>query len=136
MVTGFYWLYLASQTWAGVGWMRPLIQAAPAVNPLPGLHELLAVVVAPNWSAFALGLAVAETCLALLLITGLATRKARVAGFVVAVALALTIGFTYPETGYRWVFYLAVLVNAELVFTEPGRLALERARFVPAWLRS
>jgi len=41
-----------------------------------------------------------------------------------------------PDPGFRWLYYLALLVNAELVFAQPGWPALGKARFVPAWLRS
>ncbi len=133
--TGFYWLYYASQKWAGVGWMRPLIEASPGVNPIPGLHELLADVVAPNWHLFAVLQAAAETLVGVFLILGLATRNAAILGFVLAVGLALTVAFL-AEPGFRWLYYLAVLVNAELIFSGAGLPALERASFVPGWLRS
>ena len=58
ITVGLYWLYFASQKWAGVAWMKPLIEGAAGVNPIPGLHELLAVVVAPNWYWFALAQAI------------------------------------------------------------------------------
>jgi uncharacterized membrane protein YphA (DoxX/SURF4 family) len=132
---GFYWLYFASQKWAGVDWMRPLIQQAPGVNPIPGLHEILADVVAPNWHLFALLQGVAETVVAVLLILGLATRQAAIVGFLLALNLALTVAFL-AEPGFRWMYYLAVLVNAEVIFSGAGIPALERAGFVPSWLRS
>ena len=90
IVVGIFWLYFASQKWGGVGWMQPLIQDAAAFNPIPGLHELLAVVVA----------------------------------------------FETNDLGLRWLYYLAVLINAELIFVEAGWPALGAYRFVPAWLRS
>jgi hypothetical protein len=70
------------------------------------------------------------------LILGLATRKAAILGFLLALNLALTIAFLQPDLGFRWLYYLAVLVNAELVFAGTGALSLGRARFVPGWLRS
>ena len=135
IAVGLYWLYFASQKWQGIGWMRPLIQGAGPANPIPGLHELLIQVVAPNWWFFALGQAVAETLVAVLLVLGLATRKAALLGFLLALNLALTVAFMTPDIGFRWLYYLAVLVNAQLFFSEAGVPALGRLGFVPAWLR-
>ncbi len=136
IVVGVFWLYFASQKWGGVAWMRPLIEGAPAVNPIPGLHELLAVVVAPNWFGFAVLQAVGETVVGVLLVLGLATRKAAVLGLLLALNLALVVAFESSDLGFRWLYYLAVLVNAELVLAEAGWPALGTYRFVPAWLRS
>ena len=133
---GLFWLYFASQKWQGVGWMRPLIEAAARANPVPGLHELMVAVVAPNWVLFAAAQALGETLVGLALVLGLAQRKAALAGFVLALNLSLTVAFLASDLGFRWLYYLALLANAELVFVEPGPLALGRARFVPGWLRS
>lgn len=134
-LVGLYWLYFASQKWTGIGWTAPLIRASAAANPIPGLHELLAVVVVPNWYWFALAQAVGETVVGACLVLGLATRKAALAGFLLASNLALTVAFLTPDLGVRWLYYLALLVNAELVFAGAGTLALERYRFLPGWLR-
>jgi len=136
IAVGLYWLYFASQKWQGVGWMQPLIRKSAAVNPIPGLHELLVQVVAPNWFWFALAQSAAETVVGVLLVVGLATRKASLLGLLLAVNLALTVAFLVgPDTGFRWLYYLAVLVNAQLFFSEAGIPALDRAGFVPAWLK-
>jgi uncharacterized membrane protein YphA (DoxX/SURF4 family) len=136
VVVGIFWLYFASQKWGGVGWMQSLIQGAASVNPIPGLHELLAVVVAPNWFPFAIAEAVVETVVGVLLVLGLATRKVAVLGLLLALNLALVVAFEVSDIGYRWIYYLAVLVNAELIFVDEGWPSLGRYRFVPAWLRS
>lgn len=132
---GLFWLYFASQKWQGVGWMHGLMVAAARANPIPGLHELLVQVVVPNWELFAICQAVGETVVGIALVLGLATRKAAVLGFLLSLNLALTVAFAAGDLGFRWLYYLAVLANAELVFSEPGVLALGRARFVPGWLR-
>ncbi len=132
---GLYWLYFASQKWQGIGWMHGFIDQSAKVNPIPGLHEFLVAVVAPNWWIFALAQAVGETLVGLSLVLGLAHRKAAIIGFLLALNLALTVAFLTTDLGFRWLYYLAVLVNAELVFTDAGPLALGRAGFVPAWLR-
>ena len=136
IVAGIFWLYFASQKWGGVGWMRPLIENAAAYNPIPGLHELLAVVVAPNWFIFAVAQAIAETVVGVLLVLGLATRKAALLGLLLALNLALVVAFESSDLGLRWLYYLAVLINAELIFVEDGWPSLGGYRFVPAWLRS
>jgi hypothetical protein len=132
---GAFWLYFASQKWGGVGWMKPLIQQSAVVNPIPGLHEFLVQVVAPNWFGFAVGQAAAEAVVGGMLLLGLGTRKAAILGTLLAVNLALTVAFLDPDVGLRWLYYLAVLVNAELIFTETGSLALERTGLAPRWLR-
>jgi uncharacterized membrane protein YphA (DoxX/SURF4 family) len=134
IVVGLYWLYFASQKWQGVGWMKSLIDSTGRVNPIPGLHELLVSVVAPNWLPFALAQAAGETLVAVLLILGLATRWAGVLGFLLAANLALTVAFLVNDDGFRWLYYLAVLANAQIIVSGPGPLALGRFGWVPALL--
>jgi uncharacterized membrane protein YphA (DoxX/SURF4 family) len=135
IVVGLFWLYFASQKWQGVGWMKPLIEATARANPIPGLHELLVSLVAPNWLPFALAQAAGETVAAVALILGLATRWAGVLGFLLAANLALTVAFVTEDVGSRWLYYLATLVNAQVIVSGAGPLALGRFGWVPAWLR-
>ncbi len=132
---GVYWLYFASQKWQGVDWVKGLLQAAGPANPIPGLHELLTQVVAPNWFFFAVAQTVGETAVAILLILGLATRWAGLLGLLLASGLALTVGFEIKDEGSRWLYYLAVLVNAQVIVSGPGPMALSRFGWVPAYLR-
>lgn len=135
IAVGLYWLYFASQKWSSVAWMEPLIKEAGRANPVPGLHEFLVQVVAPNWHVFAVGQAIAETLVAVLLILGLANRFAAVLSFLLSLSLALTIAFLVPDLGTRWLYYLALIASAELMVAETGSVALSRTRLVPAWLR-
>ncbi|HSS61889.1 MAG TPA: DoxX family membrane protein [Candidatus Limnocylindrales bacterium] len=135
VVVGLYWLYFASQKWQGIGWMQPVLASAARVNPIPGLHELLVSVVVPNWVPFALAQSAGETVVAVLLILGLASRWAGVLGFLLAGGLALTVAFAVNDDGFRWLYYLAVLVNAQVIVSGPGAYALGRFGWVPAWLR-
>ncbi|HVS48307.1 MAG TPA: DoxX family membrane protein [Candidatus Dormibacteraeota bacterium] len=135
LVVGIFWLYFASTKWQGVGWMRGLIQSAGAANPIPGLHELLIQVVAPNWLVFAIAQTVGETVVGILLILGLATRWAGIGGFLLAVNLALVVAFEVSDPGFRWLYYLAVLVNAQVIVSGAGPYALSRFGWVPAFLR-
>lgn len=135
IAVGLYWLYFASQKWQGVGWMRPVIEDAAKVNPIPGLHEFLVGVVVPNWFPFSLAQAAAETLVAILLILGLASRWAGILGLLLAANLALTVAFAVNDDGFRWLYYLAVLVNAQVIVSGPGPFALGRFGWVPEFLR-
>jgi hypothetical protein len=135
LVVGLYWLFFASQKWQGIGWMHPVLVGAARVNPIPGLHELLVSVVVPNWVPFALAQSVGETMVAILLILGLGTRWAGVLGLLLATGLALTVAFAVKDDGFRWLYYLGVLVNAQVIASGPGPYALGRFGWVPAWLR-
>jgi uncharacterized membrane protein YphA (DoxX/SURF4 family) len=131
---GLYWLYFASQKWQGVGWMREVMGSTAKVNPIPGLHEFLISVVIPNWLPFALAQSIGETLVAILLVLGLATRWAGILGLLLAANLALTVAFG-AEDGFRWLYYLAVLANAQVIVSGPGPFALGRFGWVPAFLR-
>ena len=135
IVAGIFWLYFASQKWQGVGWMKGVIESTARSNPIPGLREFLVSVVAPNWFPFALAQAAGETVAAVLLILGLATRWAGILGLLLAANLALTVAFGVSDDGFRWLYYLAVIVNAQVVVSGPGPFALGRFGWVPAWLR-
>ena len=133
---GAYWLYFASQKWHGIGWMEPLMRQSARINPVPGLHQLLAQVVVPNWQPFALAQAVGETLVGALLVVGLLTRPAAVLATLLALNVSLTVAFLQPDVGLRWVYYLGVLAGIEVAVNGAGAVALERSRVVPAWLRS
>jgi uncharacterized membrane protein YphA (DoxX/SURF4 family) len=135
ITVGLYWLYFASTKWLGVGWVQGLLQTAGAANPIPGLRELLTNLVAPNWFIFAVGQTVGETVAGILLLLGLATRWAGILGLLLATGLALTVGFEVKDDGFRWLYYLAVLVNAQVIASGAGPIALSRFGWVPAFLR-
>lgn len=135
IVVGLFWLYFASQKWQGVGWMKGLIESAGPANPIPGLHEFLIQVVAPNWFLFAVAQGVGETAVGILLVLGLATRWAGVGGFLLAANLALVVAFGLHDPGLRWLYYLAVLVNAQVIVSGAGPYAVSRFGWVPAFLR-
>jgi uncharacterized membrane protein YphA (DoxX/SURF4 family) len=135
IIVGLFWLYFASTKWQSVEWTRGLIQSAAADNPIPGLREFLAGVVAPNWFVFSVAQTVAETVVAILLILGLATRWASIGGLLLAANLALVVAFEVKDPGFRWLYYLAVLVNAQVIVSGAGPFALSRFKWVPAFLR-
>lgn len=125
LVVGAYWLYFASQKWGGVGWMRTLIQGNPAHEPIPGLHQILQVVVAPNWEFFAVTQAVLETAVGILLVLGVRTRLVAALGTLLALELALTVAFEITDGGFQWLYYLAVLVNFQVLMAGGGPLSLD-----------
>jgi uncharacterized membrane protein YphA (DoxX/SURF4 family) len=135
VVVGLYWLYFASTKWQGVGWTRGLIQSAGHANPIPGLHEFLVQVVAPNWFVFSVAQTIGETVVGLLLVLGLATRWVAVGGLLLAANLALVVAFEVSDPGFRWLYYLAVLVNAQVIVSGAGPYAMARFGWVPAFLR-
>jgi len=132
---GVYWLYFASMKWTGVDWMKGLIESAGKANPIPGLREILINVVAPNWYPFAIVQTIGETVVGLLLLVGLATRWAGILGLLLAANLALVVAFQVQDDGFRWLYYLAVLVNAQVIVSGPGPYALSRFAWVPRLLR-
>jgi uncharacterized membrane protein YphA (DoxX/SURF4 family) len=135
VTVGLYWLYFASQKWQGVGWMQGLMQTTADENPIPGLHQFMVGVVAPNWFPFAVAQGVGETMAAVLLVLGLATRWAGILGLLLAVNLALTVAFAVNDNGFRWLYFLAVLVNAQVIVSGAGPYTLSRFKWVPAYLR-
>jgi uncharacterized membrane protein YphA (DoxX/SURF4 family) len=134
-MVGLYWLYFASTKWTGVDWVKGLMQSAGADNPIPGLKEFLTDVVAPNWFLFAVAQTIGETVVGVLLILGLATRWAALLGVLLSVGLALVVAFEVGDLGFRWLYYLAVLVTAQVVVSGAGPYALSRFGWVPRALR-
>ena len=135
ITVGLYWLYFASQKWQGVGWMQSLIAGTAQANPIPGLHQFLTSIVVPNWLPFALGQAVGETVVAVLLILGIGTRWAAILGTLLAANLALTVAFAVNDDGFRWLYYLGLLATAQVIVSGAGSIALSRFGWVPAFLR-
>jgi uncharacterized membrane protein YphA (DoxX/SURF4 family) len=135
IIVGIFWLYFASTKWQSVEWTRGLIQSAGAVNPIPGLKEFLINVVSPNWFVFSVAQTIGETVIAILLILGLATRWAGIGGVLLAANLALVVAFEVKDPGFRWLYYLAVLVNAQVIVSGAGPIALARFKWVPSFLR-
>ena len=132
---GTYWLYFASTKWTGVDWMKGLMQSAGQANPIPGLREILITIVAPNWYPLAIVQTIGETVVGVLLLIGLATRWAGVLGLLLAANLALVVAFQVQDDGFRWLYYLAVLVNAQVIVSGAGPYAVSRFGWVPRLLR-
>src|ERR1700681_4635673 len=134
IVVGTYWLYYASQKWQGVGWIQTLIPTTAKPTPTPGLHDFLVQVAVPNWFLFAVAQGAGETVVAVLLIVGLGTRWAAILGLLLAINLALTVAFA-ADPGFRYLYYLAVLVNGQVIVSGAGPYALSRFGWVPGFLR-
>ena len=135
VTVGLYWLYFASTKWQSVDWVKGLIQSAGGANPIPGLHQFLIQVVSPNWFPFAVAQTIGETVVAILLIVGLGTRWASILGLLLAVSLALVVAFEVGDFGFRWLYYLAVLANAQVIVSGPGPYAVSRFKWVPEFFR-
>jgi uncharacterized membrane protein YphA (DoxX/SURF4 family) len=135
VTVALYWLYFASQKWTGVDWMRGVIKATADVNPIPGLHEFLENVVVPNWFVFGVLQGAGETVVGVLLLLGIATRWAGLLGLLLAANLALTVAFGVTDDGFRWLYWLGVVVNAQVMVSGPGRIAISRFKWAPAYLR-
>lgn len=135
VVVGLYWLYFASQKWTGVGWMHGVMDSMAKDNPIPGLHQILVALIAPNWLPFAVAEGAGETLVAMLLILGLATRWAAIVATLLAAGLVLTVAFAVNDDGFRWLYYLGLLASAQVIASGPGPYALDRFSWVPSWLR-
>ena len=135
IVVALYWLYFASQKWTGVGWMQGVIKSTADANPIPGLHQFLEQVVVPNWHVFAVLQSVGETAAGILLLVGIATRWAAILGVLLAANLAFTVAFGVNDDGFRWLYWLGLVVNAQVVVSGAGPIALSRFKWVPAFLR-
>jgi hypothetical protein len=57
-----------------------------------------------------------------------------VLGLLLALNLALTVAFA-ADPGFRFLYYLAVLVNAQVIVSGAGPYALSRFSWVPSFLR-
>jgi uncharacterized membrane protein YphA (DoxX/SURF4 family) len=122
---GFFWLFFAYQNWTGHGPSPAVVQSGFLTNPVPGVHEILVMVVLPNWTWFSLVQTAAEVGVGGLLIVGFFTRPAAIVGSFLAIVLALTVAFVEPSIVNRWVYYLLALGNLELAFNGPGALSLD-----------
>jgi uncharacterized membrane protein YphA (DoxX/SURF4 family) len=123
---GFFWLFFAYQSWSGNGPSPAAVQGGFVTNPIPGVHEVLVLVVLPNWQWFSLLQTAAEVVVGALMVLGLFTRPAAIVGSLLAIDLALTVAFIEPSIVNRWVYYLLVLGNLELAFNGPGALSLDQ----------
>lgn len=135
LVVALYWLYFASQKWNGVGWMQSVIKSTADANPIPGLHQFLEQVVVPNWFVFAVLQGAAETVVGVLLLFGIATRWAAILGVLLGANLALTVAFGVTDDGFRWLYWLGLVVTAQVVVSGAGPIAVSRFKWVPAYLR-
>ena len=135
IVVAFYWLYFASQKWTGVDWMQSVIKGTADASPIPGLHQFLESVVAPNWFLFGVMQGAGETVVGVLLLLGIGTLWAAILGVLLAANLAFTVAFAVSDDGFRWLYWLGLVVNAQVVVSGAGPLAISRFKWVPAFLR-
>jgi uncharacterized membrane protein YphA (DoxX/SURF4 family) len=125
---GGYWLFFASQKWGGVAWMKPLMDEAAKTNPVPVLHQILNVLVIPNWQLFAIAQGTIETIIGALIIVGLAVRPAALIAVLLAIELSLTMGPLSADLGGGWLYYLAIPASLAVLVHGSGALALGRRK--------
>src|SRR5256885_15358808 len=107
ITVGLYWLYFASQKWNGVDWMKSVIMGTADANPIPGLHQFLESVVAPNWFVFGVPQGIGERVVPVLAMFGLPSRGVGLLGLLVAAQPAVAIGVVIDGDRLRRVFLLA-----------------------------
>lgn len=127
LVLGVLWAY-------NVGWKRPPNFGQGGSGGLFGFtseavsHPVFAPftwavqhVVLPNFQAFGYGVLLAETALAVLLLTGWQIRLVALLG----VAQSLAIGFSvaYAPGEWPWSYWLMVIAHLALLFSSSGRYA-------------
>src|SRR5438105_8503248 len=108
--------------------MEGLIRSNPAHEPIPGLRQVLQYLVAPNWQFFAVAQGAVETAAALFLLAGLFSRVAALVAALIAIELALTVAFEVSDSGFQWMYYLAVVASLQVLVAGPGPLALDSLR--------
>lgn len=133
---GSFWLYFAAQKWQSLDWVRPLLEASARTNPVPGLHQLLELLVLPNWHFFTILQTIGETLVGIFLILGIASRAAAAAGVLLALDLALTIGLLEMDANARWLYWFALATSSAVLVAGAGRPAVQNSRIAPRWLRS
>ena len=52
-----------------------------------------------------------------------------------AANLAFTVAFAINDDGFRWLYYLALVLNAQVIVSGAGPIAISSFRWVPAYLR-
>lgn len=133
VLLGLLWLY-------NVAWKRPPDFGQDAGNGLfkftsyavsdpvlPPFSWLVEQVVLPNFELFGWGVLVAETALAVLLLTGAWVRAAAAIGVAQSVAIALSVAFAPHE--WPWSYWLMIGAHAVLLFSSAGRfLAVDAIR--------
>lgn len=133
ITVGLLWLY-------NVGWKRAPDFGQDAENGLfkftsyavsdpvlPPFSWVVENVVLPNFALFGWGVLVAETSLAVLLLTGAWVRVAALVGIAQSVAIALSVAFAPHE--WPWSYWLMIAAHVVLLASSAGRvLAVDAVR--------
>ena len=88
---------------------------------LPPFSWVVEHLVLPNMTLFGYGVVVAETALAVLLLTGTAVRAAAVLGIAQSAAIALSVAFAPNE--WPWSYWLMIGAHVVLLLSTAGRRA-------------
>lgn len=127
LVLGLLWVY-------NVGWKRPPNFGENAGNGLfkftseavdhpvlPPFSWAVESIVLPNFAAFGYGVLVAETALAVLLLTGWQIRLVALLGVVQSLAIGFSVAYAPNE--WPWSYWLMVVAHLALLFSSSGRYA-------------
>jgi uncharacterized membrane protein YphA (DoxX/SURF4 family) len=122
-LTGFYWLYFGVQKWSNYGWVRDTLTSAALNNPIPLYGEFLSNFVLPNWAFITVLETVIETLVGLGLIFGLFTRLSGLVGVLMAMSLALTMGFSFSDFALIfWYYASSLILNVTVLLSDTGRI--------------
>lgn len=127
LVLGLLWAY-------NVGWKRPpgfgqdagngLFRFTSEAVPhpvLPPFSWAVENIVLPNFVAFGYGVLIAETALAVLLLTGWQIRLVALLGVVQSLAIGFSVAYAPNE--WPWSYWLMVVAHLALLFSSSGRYA-------------
>lgn len=133
ILVGLLWIY-------NIAWKRPpdfgqhsdksiygFTKDAVEHPVFPPFSWVIEHVVLPNFTAFAWGVLIVETALAVLLLTGAFVRLAAVIGIAQALAIGLSVAATPGE--WPWSYWLLIGVHVMLLFSAAGSvLAIDALR--------
>lgn len=127
ILAGLLWLY-------NVSWKRPpdfgegsgsglygFTRDAVEYPVFPPYSWLVEHVVLPNFTAFGWSVLVAETMLAVLLLTGTFVRLAALVGVAQSLAIGLSVAGAPGE--WPWAYWMMIGIHVVLLFTASGRAA-------------
>jgi hypothetical protein len=108
------------RTGGGLYFWTGLAVKYPVFDPFTWLVEK---VVLPNFTPFGWGVLVAETALAVLLLTGTAVRPAALLGVAQSLAIGLSVAESEAPNEWPWAYAMMIGIHAVLFFTPCARYA-------------
>jgi len=126
LTVGGYWMFFSYSKWFDRTWTHDILATAAAGNNIPLYRDLLQIA-APNWAAVAFFITILEGIIGALLVVGLFTRLAAVAGTLLGLNLFLTFTFcSCPWTNdfplVFWFYFGPLLLNVQLIFDKSSNV--------------